>query len=91
MPSLGCITQKPRRIVVSANYYTRDVSQPKVKGRAMFKCDLCGEQSKPNQKAIKIVLETRERKYVNLVAGVPKESVGHEIVREAISCGCHKQ
>ena len=54
----------------------------------MFKCENCGKQSLPGQKAVRIVVETRDRKYVNVVNGIAKESFGKEIVKELITCGC---
>ena len=56
----------------------------------MFKCDNCGEQSKPGNKCTKIVIETKEKSYKHFftkgLKDVVVEGKGHETVKEVKFC-----
>lgn len=63
----------------------------------MYKCQICGKQTRPHQKINRIVTETRERNYINEFKdkkGNKREkiSTGYEIVKELNVCNeCFKK
>lgn len=53
----------------------------------MFKCEICGNITKPNEKQYKKVVETREKTYSYIDKyGNEKTSTGSEIVKEINIC-----
>lgn len=48
----------------------------------MFTCQACNQNTKPGEKATKIILEMRNRSYFNPYSETRKNSVGTEIVKE---------
>ncbi len=68
----------------------------------MYRCELCGQITKPGQPSFKVVTETRERTYLlpqepsparrggsgrrSRRAADPSDGIGHEIVTEKLVC-----
>ena len=50
----------------------------------MFKCELTGKQVGPRVSPVRVVLETRQKKYTNQVDKKIIESTGWEVVKEAL-------
>ncbi len=63
----------------------------------MFKCQNCGKNSRPHEKPTKVVVETREKEYVNKYyskKGKEHEKItyGTEIVKEKLLCDkCYRK
>jgi hypothetical protein len=49
-----------------------------------FKCQFSGEKADNREKPVRLVVETRYRKYVNVINREPIESEGTEIVKELL-------
>lgn len=52
----------------------------------MYRCQNCGEVSKPRQRQHKFTIQTRERTYPIIIDGQRVLSSGKEIVKEASVC-----
>ena len=57
----------------------------------MFKCQNCGRNSRPHEKPVRVVIETREKEYVNKWYSRRKKehekiTYGTEIVKEKVIC-----
>lgn len=62
----------------------------------MFICQSCGKNSEPHVSPVKVITETRERKYTNTIKKGKKTfkttTYGSEIVSEVSCCGkCAKK
>jgi len=53
----------------------------------MFRCKKCGKVSKPREKSVRVVVETRPKDYFTVIGGVQVLlGSGSEIVKEITVC-----